>query len=285
MSAEICNGYRESGRPTPYSLLPTVAEAGNVLLLSLFVLSTILIGATALSAIVLRDLKIARTLDEGGEAYYAAETGIEGALYDLRKTDLTPSGIPGAGALSSGASFIRQVIPGEPVYTVPLLKKDDFTEFNLLDPDNLQNSPGIEALRFNWTDTCGGLSGAELSYAEWPVGASFVWPTGGSYTGTFWKFRHQSSEGLPWLKADTIAATNNYRMRLKADNCDLVNLEVRAYSDDAGTIARDLPSRITIHSTGSAGRANQTLQAQIPRLAPLSGIWDYVIFSEQAIVK
>jgi hypothetical protein len=258
---------------------------GNVLLLALFVLSSVLLGATAISAVMVRELRTNQTTDDGHAAFYAAETGIEQSLYNLRRAGQKPADQDASGGLANGASWTRQAKAGEPVLTVRSLKRDDFVEIDLLDPDNLAMPTGIEAVSFDWQDGCGGASAVELAYAEWPAGAVLVWPPGGDFTGTYWKFRHTTADGLPWLKSDTISGGNDYRMRLTAVGCDLRNLQVRAYADDAATLPKDVPTRVTIHATGSSGRASETLTAAMDRLPPLSGVFDFVLFSEQPIVK
>gem|GEM_PF-828115 len=273
--------------PTDFSLEARHGQDGNVLLLSLFVLSALLISTTTLSAIVLRDLRSGRALDDGQVAYYSAESGIEQSLYALRRENAAPAAQNGGATLPNGSSFVRAVTVGEPVFSVPALAQDDYIEINLFDPSDLAAAPGIESISIDWTDSCAGASSIELSYTEWPAGATIAWPTGsgGDFAGTHWKFRHRASDGLPWSKSDTISSGNGYRMRIKAEGCALQNLEVRAFADEAGTIPKDVPSRIAIKSTGKNGATSQALTATMQRLSPLSGLFDFVIFGEDTIVK
>jgi hypothetical protein len=282
----VAGGAWRATVPRPTSHVPRSREAGNVLLLSLFALSSILIGSLAISGLVIRDIRTGRIADQGHAAFYAAETGVERSLYALRKREATPASqnCVNCETLSNGTRYDRQVTSGEPVYYAPFLKQDDFIELNLFDPDSLATPPGIEALSFAWQDSCGGCSGIELAYTQWPAGASLSWPPGGSYAGTFWKTRYDAANGLPYL-ATAFAGTNNYRVRVRARNGDLTNVEVRAYADDAGTVPRDLPSRVFLTATGKFGQAQQALSIQMQRAAPLSGLFGFVIFSEESIVK
>lgn len=257
---------------------------GNVLLLSLLVLSSVLISAATLAGIIIRDLRSDTALDDGRLAYYAAESGIEQSLWNIRKGGAEPSSQSGAATLKNGSKFVRQAKVGEPVFSVPTLAKDDYLELDLFDPLDLAAVQGIESLEFRWQDGCGGASAIELSYTEWPAGASVAWPPGGDYSGTHWKFLRSYVDGVPWLFT-TVSGTNDYLMRVKAQGCDIKDLEVRAFADDAGTIPKDVPSRVVITSTGAFGGSVQALKATMQRLPPLSGLFDYVLFSQDEIVK
>jgi hypothetical protein len=260
-------------------------QQGNVLLLSLFILSAILFSATTIAALVIRDVRTARIFDDGHAALYAAESGIEQALYAIRRQNADPLTQNGGSTLSNGATLVRQVQTGETLFTEAVLREGDFVDLDLFVPDSLGTPPGIEALSFSWDDTCGNCSTLELSYVQWPVGANISWPPGGAYVGTFWKFRQPRSAGVPWVKFDTISGMNNYRLRIRAIAGDIVNLHVRAFADDAATIPIDMPSRVTITSTGTAGTATQSLRASMQRAAPLTGVFQYVLFSEDPLVK
>ena len=257
-------------------------EQGNVLLLSLFVLSSVLIAALGLSVVVLRELRTSQSWDDGNQAYFAAESGLEQALYNIRRAGDAPASQNAVGiSLANGSSFDRQAKVGEPVFSLGKLGKDDYVELDLFNPNNLAEVSGIEALKINWSDDCAGASAVELSYTEWLAGLNLQWPPRAGYTGTFWKYRETNR---PWLFTN-LAGNNNYRLRLKAENCDLKNLEVRAFGDNGGAQAKDVPSRVFVSVTGKYGRAHVALTAAWKRLPPLSGLFNFVLFSEQAIVK
>ena len=279
-------GDREQGTGKGKQEAVPAPQRGNVLLLALFALSTILIGSLAISSLVIRDIRTGRVADQGHAAFYAAETGVERSLYALRRLAAAPASqnCVGCETLSNGTVYDRKVLTGEPVYYATVLKKDDFIELNLFDLDNLANPPGIESVSFNWQDACANCTSIELSYTQWPAGASLTWPPGGSYAGTFWKKRYARSNGVPYLYA-TFAGTNNYRVRVRALDGDISNLEIRAYANDAGTVPKDLPSRVFLTATGKYGAAQQALSVQMQRTAPLSGLFGFVIFSEESIVK
>jgi hypothetical protein len=46
-----------------------------------------------------------------------------------------------------------------------------------------------------------------------------------------------------------------------------------------------IPSRLIIRSTGAAGKSRQQTRVTSPSRPPLSGLYDFVLFSEQEVVK
>lgn len=250
-------------------------STGNVLLLSLLVLSGMMIGGIAAGELALRGVRSAKNVDNGVVAYYAAEGGIEDSLYHERKTS-PPPGAHDTFTLSNGASVVRTSSSGEPTLFTSLVR-DSFIEFNLFEEKDLSVPSGIEALRISWDDACEGTSGIELSYAEWTAAESVVWP------GTFTKFRY-SHTASP-VTHTALVSDRGYRVRVQATSCDIQNVVINAFGDDAATIPQDIPSRITFTSNATYLGAKQALLVRTPRAAPLSGIFDYAIFSECSISK
>lgn len=250
-------------------------HSGNVLLLSLLILSGIMIGGIAAGELAIRGIKSAKRVDAGAVAYYAAEAGIEDSLYHQRKTSPPPA-THDSFTLSNGASVVVATTSGEPTLFTALAR-DSFIEFNLFEEKDLSVPSGIEALRISWDDACAGASGIELSYAEWTAAESVVWP------GTFTKFRY-SHTASPVTHA-ALVSDRGYRVRVQAALCDIQNVTINAFADDAAILPRDIPSRITFTSNATFGGAEQALLVRTPRAAPLSGIFDYAIFSECSINK
>ncbi|OGL73921.1 hypothetical protein A3D72_00390 [Candidatus Uhrbacteria bacterium RIFCSPHIGHO2_02_FULL_57_19] len=249
---------------------------GNVLLLSLLVLSGIMLGGVTIGDLVLRSIRSAKQTDAAAVAYYAAESGAEDALYHLRKTEQPPAEHANF-SLDNGASVERVTVSGEPVIYASIVK-DSFIEFNLFDKGDLAQPSGVEALRFSWDDECGGASSMELSYAEWTPGAAVLWPD------TFAKFRFSHAVS-PVTHTAFRAADRSYRVRLQAGGCDAQNMTVSSFSDDAATLPKDIPSRLTITSTATYGGTEQALLVRAPPDSPLSGIFDFAVFSECSIDK
>jgi len=63
------------------------------------------------------------------------------------------------------------------------------------------------------------------------------------------------------------------------------NFTVNIFSDSEGGNKIDIPSRLIIESTGVYGSASQRVTVRTPIRPPIAGLYDFVLFSEQEIVK
>lgn len=71
------------------------------ILLTVVILSAILAISLAVAGLMLVELKLSRGVEHSTIAYYAAESGIECELYNLRKASLPCS------SMTNGSSFIK----------------------------------------------------------------------------------------------------------------------------------------------------------------------------------
>jgi hypothetical protein len=139
-------------------------------------------------------------------------------------------------------------------------------------------------MTFSWDDDCGGTSGLEVLAAGWDPGAV------GGFNPTV-EF-HGDSPALTFLRTTPRVIDNDfssakaYRVRLRAKTCDISNLAVSAYSADnaAGSLV-PIPSQLDVQSIGTFSTARQALEIKLPRLQPLSGAFDFVIFSQCSLLK
>jgi hypothetical protein len=46
-----------------------------------------------------------------------------------------------------------------------------------------------------------------------------------------------------------------------------------------------IPARIVLNSTGKYSTVRQAIRVTMPRRSPMSGLYDYVLFSECSLVK
>jgi len=269
-------------------------HAGTILLLALLIMSGVLIVGASLGTISLLSLRSARVIDDSVVAFAAAETGAEQSLYQIRRagtsaTSLNADAEDGSDpavsgpAMTNGSAWNRAVSTGEKVLFTSI-PKDKTYEVVLWDPESPLSPAGIESLGLAWDDDCGGTSAVEVLATGWDPGAS------GSFNSVVGF--HGDSPSLTFLKLDPQVIDNDfsaslaYRVRIRAKTCDIFNLAVRAYaSDDAREESVDIPSRVSVVSTGNFGSARQALQLNLPRLQPLSGVFDYVIFSQCSILK
>ena len=247
-------------------------QSGTILLFALMIMASIVITATGLTAVILSSLQQSRAIDNSIIAYYAAESGVEEAVFDTRKNGALPTEETTKQALSNGAAWTRAVQPSEPVVYAGTVPQDSLVEIALYNPDQPTTATSISQVTINWTDNCSGCSVVDMSLVSWKAGGDIVWdPNAAIYSFT---------GGSATLPAD---AGKLYRLRLIARRAQIENLQIRVY--DAGGAALDIPGRVRVDAVGYFGGVQQRLTATMPRQTPLSGIYDYVIFSECSLVK
>lgn len=270
------------------------SRKGSVLLLSLLVMSGVLIVGASLGTISVLNLRQARVIDDAVIAFAAAESGAEQTLYQLRRVgagsaalnadadhddSLSVSGVP----MGNGARWSRSLEATETtIFTA--IPKDRSYEVVLWDPETPAAPAGVESLAFSWDDACGGTSGLEVLATGWDPGAS----GGFSPSVAF----HGDSPALTFLHVDPrvvdndFAAGQAYRVRLRAKTCDIFNLAITAYSaDNGGGVQVPIPSRLAVETVGTYATARQAMELKLPRLQPLSGAFDFVIFSQCSLLK
>jgi hypothetical protein len=251
----------------------TAAARGNVLLFALMIMSSVVISVSGLTSIIISALQQARAIDDAIVAHYAAESGIEEAVYRHRRDGIMPTSVTTPQLLTNQAAWTRSVTPSEPVLYAGTVPQDSFVEIALYDPDQSTTATNIARVDATWTDSCGDCTIVEASMVDWDAtGGAVVWNPNPAV--------HKFNGGMASLSA---AAGKLYRLRLIARNADLQNVQVRAY--DSGGAALDVPGRVRIESSGKFGKVQQVLTVTMPRQTPLSGLYDYVIFSECSLVK
>jgi hypothetical protein len=186
--------------------------------------------------------------------------------------------------MANGSKWIRTLSAAEStVFTA--IPRDKNYEIVLWDPDAAATAFGAQSLTFSWDDNCGGTSGLEIIAVGWDPTAA-----GMPFTGE--TAFHGDSPAHTFLRDpvrvidNEFAPDRSYRVRLRAKVCDIYNLAVSAWSaDDGGGDILPIPSRISTLSSGTFGTAQQSIDVRLPRLQPLSGAFDYVIFSQCSILK
>lgn len=267
---------------------------GSVLLLALLVMSGVLIVGASLGTISILSLRQARVIDDAVIAFAAAESGAEQTLYQIRRVgatsaalnaspdhddSLVTSGVP----MGNGSRWSRTLESTETTIFASI-PKDRSYEVVLWDPENPSAPAGADSLTFAWDDACGGTSGLEVLATGWDPGAS-----GGFNPSIAF---HGDSPALTFLHVSPKVIDNDftpgkaYRVRLRAKNCDIFNLGITAYSaDNASGVQVPIPSRLAVESVGTFSTARQAMELKLPRLQPLSGAFDFVIFSQCSLLK
>lgn len=262
----------------PVSIRPNrtvTRERGAVLLLSLFVMSGVTIAAVGMSALIIGSLQQSRVIDNAIIAYYAAETGIEDAIYRARLTGNLPTSQSSPQFLSSGTSWTRAVTDRESVIYAGAIPEDGTYEIALYDPDAPTAAQNIGRVLVTWEDDCSGCTVLQANLVGWTSGGAVLWDPNAETSLHTW-----NASGVSLTMPDP---SRLYRLRLHALEGRMRNVQIRAY--DGSNAQTTLPGRIRVDSVGSYANVRQRITATMPRNVPLSGIFDFVIFSECSLVK
>jgi len=266
---------------------------GTILLLALLVLSSVVIASSGLGSLILNSLQQSRIIDSSIMAYYAAEGAAEQAIYSVRKTELGVNwaldlSVPQDSAvkLHNGTTWFRSVVGKEQVVNT-MIPRDSFYEVALYDPDQedqpLDEQMGV--VRLDWSnepcegeeDICPSLL---VTLVRWDP-LSEIWSEEATTT---WRFASKAS-GETSTQPINVEPGYLYKMRLRAEDADIKDIKVSAYTDETQAVHVDLPGRIRIDAYGTFGSTRQHLAVRLPRRTPLSGLYDFALFSECSLVK
>ena len=243
--------------------------------MSILILSGMVTAASSYGILTLQNLKQSIIVDNGIRAFYGAESGIEDGLYEIRKKETAVSSLDSSGSLSNSGAWSRTTNT-----TIQSLTNDinenDFLSIDLYDPDNsiTSLSTAIKSIRLAWTG--GGSEWIEVQITPWDN-------TGAIGTPSTQLFSSASNPAIVNLQD---FSNKLYRVRIKSLYAAVTDMTVTTYSGlNAGGVQVNVPSYITMYSTGTFSRANQVVRAQMPHRAPISGQFGYVLFSEQDLIK
>lgn len=243
-------------RKQPYRAEVTCDKGrGYALLLAVVITSTVLSAATALAGIVLAEIRQTRDVGSAAIAQIRAENTIEEGLFLLRR---------------GGYELLRQWgdRDGRTVEnTAPLqpfqIAENDFISF----PVNAD------------------VSGGQMSITRWVPSADCAEDGGESWIEVAAIAWDPALRGGPF---DTVRLPRSYQSDREAPVAILPNtveIRVRALFCDIDEFNVDIPTRVLIRATADELGVRQTAEVAIPRAAPVSGLFDFVIFSECEIFK
>jgi hypothetical protein len=250
-------------------------KRGSLLLMSILILSGMITAASSFGVLTLQNLKQSILIDNGVRAFYAAESGVEDGLYELRRKETTVTSMDTTGSLSNTGTWSRSITTNIQSLTQNI-DENDVWHIDLFDADTSISalSTAIKSIKLSWTGT--GSEWIEVQITPWDTTGAIGTPT----TQIF------SSASNPATVNLIDSSTTLYRIRIKSLYADITNMSVTAYSGlNAGGSQVNIPGYITMYSTGAFSRANQVVRAQMPHRASLSGQFGYVLFSEDDITK
>lgn len=284
-------------------------QRGVVLLLSLLILAVVTAIGLGVTVIIVGELRLSATTRNGTLAFYAAESGIERALYTVKRfrpdatacldnascptgpdTVSTIQSFTGFG-FSNGATYDTSGTASGSASFTANLPQDTVSQVDIYNVDDSLNVSDTFDVKSVKVKCCAGPAGSEWAEVSWTGWArdiadgSIKWsqkPKSKFISDSNLKSENGFSIDLP---LDDLVAyvPAGYRLRVKSVYADITNLTLKAF--DSGGNEKEIPARVVVKSVGSVGDVKQALLADLPWKIPLGGLFDYVLFSEETLAK
>lgn len=292
------------------------ASRGSILIMAIILGSGMLVAAVEVSMFVVSTIRQARAIDHTLVAFYAAESGIESALHQIRKEgsvalrddskqsppfyrgdgrdarwsflpDGEQEGDPDPNKFSSVVQKITKHILGEQQSLDIHLWMQDANGFSTENSQfktmvvRWQKEECAEG-RTPWIETTGlvfDIAGRGMSWRDAALKKDFQQPAHDmpkSITVELATFL-PSGEQLDNDKALTL--------RMKPFFCALRGLEISFPKKDTPAELMPIPNYTLIRPTATFGSVSKELQVIMPKHPTATGIFDYTLFSEEQIEK
>jgi len=242
-------------------------NSGSTLILAIIVLSAILAAAITFGVVSLSDYRQSVWIDQSVVSYYLAEIGVERGAFYFRKHGET------LGAGDCGISDCSLEVELEDRGDIGFVAKDQSVQIDIYHPTI---TPDIQYLYATWSDD--GVfpdPTLEVSWAGWDA-ASFGDP-----------IRRTLSDGLgSQVNLYDAGVYNFFRVRIRPIIDDIQYLQITAWDGvPFASNQETIPGTAEIKAIGSYGNSRQAVAITTTHLNPLSGLYDYVLFSEEEILK
>ena len=297
--------------------MKTGEQSGQALLLSLLIMAGITAAGVGFATLIISQIKATENIENSMAASYAAESGLEKALHIVKINRKTGTSLAQTIAdikavadshefTKTGLSvlFDQNSILSEEVSNKFSLLQDESRQIDFYDPDApFGTDTGIKYLYISWDNNPlpisdplyesgygTGSEWVEISWTGWDI-------NGNSFENVEKVFLASNALGYnsglcnedSYIQCKTIELDPNtiglahYQIRVKAFYTNVDDVEIKAL--DQSYVIVDIPSRVRIKTIGKFGRTQQALNASLPWKIPISGLFDYVIFSEEKVDK
>ncbi|MFA5052289.1 MAG: pilus assembly PilX N-terminal domain-containing protein [Patescibacteria group bacterium] len=266
-------------------------NSGVVLVYSLLVMGLLTAIALTVSLVIINELRLTSSATDGSLAYYAAESGIERGLYGI-KTMRSAGVVPLSTAVATIAAYADTFTSNSAVFDAEqtesstslivdrYIGENEYAQADYYNADDPLSPSNVDhvVVSNNGTDP---NSWAEVSWIGWDNTGTL----GTSVSAKKVIGSTDLSNGWSITLASAYSGSPvGYRLRIRALFGPLSSFSVIPY-DSSNNIVTNLPSQVIIKSVGRRNSFKQALTATVPWRIPLSGLYDYVLFSEGELEK
>ena len=298
--------------------------AGIILILVILIIAVVLSAAALFATLVIRDIAQSRLIDQSIQAHYIAESGAEHALYQIRKRQAVVADACSAISTSgtsfcnpdtgycSGAELEGQVSCITQGTELPLVSAwgvsaehelnfrfnlglGETIQIDLFDPFQRSNPggqlpSGIREIHVRWGDRDHQPDLYQTLLTVLTDQGTEEFDKGELPGGTCTPLPGQPCNFPVFDVAIPTDPTRSYLLRLRSlyfldEAPGTIEVAVYDQSPVQGGVQLPIPSRLLVSSVGNFGDSEQHIIVQTPTRPPLSGLYDFVLFSEEEVVK
>lgn len=288
---------------------------GAILVMSLLIGSAITIVGVEVAMFVLSSIRQSRTIDHSTIAYYAAESGTENVMHQVRKENLLSfADLRKTTETIEGATWSIQEYQ-EPQAVVGVFRDsiDELQRATLRANDSFQASfykksgqaynavPSLKSMKVAWSsEVCPGQRPSmEMTAVEFEAGATINWNSPATQLKKDIQVTLLDDPGTPqdesairevffnFVKEDGSPINKPMVVRVKAFFCDLSGVKATLYKGLDGTGDQlNIPNYFYINPRGAyAGVSRDELKSTFAAHDAAASVFDFVLFSQDQVVK
>ncbi|MBI4599342.1 hypothetical protein HY732_00290 [Candidatus Uhrbacteria bacterium] len=293
-------------------------ERGSALLISIIVASSLLIVGVEVSMFVVSSIRQARSIDQTLVASYAAESGVESALHQIRKEGRT---VLRTDTQDTADNYYKDdtthvadnrnarwtfkkgdIVDAEKfTTTVDILTKSFLAEQEAIDINlYTTNDDGfviatdrMKDMAFSWKShtcaTAGDMPWIETTAVSWPLVNRIVqWDAAITRKNFQQAAQGAQSVVVPLSQlippGQTVGASG-MTLRIKPFFCSLREVMISFPDKDDPAVRVSIPNYARIAPLGTFGSSGKTITVFSPLKGGTSGIFDFALFGEETIEK
>lgn len=275
-------------------------RAGSTIIYVLFIMLIVMILATTVTGIMLRNIKITKGYSQSARSYYASESGIERGLYYLQWA--RNEKIVGAQAATATINNFSETFSFNAEYDLNATVTDDALTTDLVQYESQQWDmfaenyttgyhltplPDLDNIAISWNESSSctaSTSQVEVSFSSW---TQFEWEDISDPDTIQTRYIVPCQVATDDFDCDGYAlGVDNlhlYRVRIKALNCDIEDVTVTALNSVPAAIPTY--NLVQLTSTGQFIDTQRVMNAQTLWHPPLQHYFDFVLFAEDQITK